>query len=60
MNHSPKNGQMGDTEPPNNTLHKIKHSRSSIVLDYIQSQHIVLKVGSKGATAFLARSYLAA
>ena len=31
MNHYPKNGYMGDTEPSNNMLHKIKHIGSSIL-----------------------------
>ena len=31
MNHYPKNGQMGDAEPPNNMLHKAKHTSSSIL-----------------------------
>ena len=31
MNHYSKNGQMGDTEPPNNMLHKAKHTSSSIL-----------------------------
>ena len=31
MNNYPKDGQMGDTEPLNNTLLKTKHTRSSIL-----------------------------
>ena len=31
MKHHPKNGYMGDTEPSDNTLHKTKHTRSSIL-----------------------------
>ena len=31
MNHYPKNGYMGDTEPPNNILHKAQVTSSSIL-----------------------------
>ena len=32
MNHYPKNGKMGDTEPPHNMLHKTKHTSRSILI----------------------------
>ena len=31
MNQYPKNGKMGDTEPPHNMLHKTKHTSHSIL-----------------------------
>ena len=51
MNHYPQNGQMGDTKPPNNMLHKAKHISSNI-LSYI------LHIGSNEPATSLTRSYL--
>ena len=31
MNHYPKNGKMGDSEPPNNMLPKTKHTSRGIL-----------------------------
>ena len=46
MNHCPRNGQMGDTKPSNNMLHKSNHTRSSILsyrvgLDPVQTSYLV-------------------
>ena len=46
MNHYPKNGYMGATEPPNNILPKAKHISSSILtyrvrLDPIATSYLV-------------------
>lgn len=45
-NQNPKNGEMGDTEPPKNRLRKIKHTRSSILgyrvgLDTVATSYLV-------------------
>ena len=46
MNQYPKNGQMADTEPPNNMLPKATHTSSSILsyrvgLDPIATSYLV-------------------
>ena len=50
---------MGDTKPSDNTLHKTRHNRSSMLSYRVGlDQHTILQVRLKGPTTSLARSHL--
>ena len=59
MNHYSRNGQIGGTKPSNNVLHRTYINVAFLVtgLDYIQSQHPVLKVELKRFATSLVESF---